>query len=102
VKYSNTLKRLYSDVCKDYVSEYNAVDSTNKPVDAWHPDAVAWSTIGLLEREYYTPDTGKYDKQYFPIVELLQGTQCHNYPDAELAEHGRWWGAILTALADES
>jgi len=102
MKYSNVLKKMYGELVTAHTFECSAMDQYGGTVDAWDPAARAWSTIGLLEREYYTPETGKYDKAYYPVIKLLQGTETTHYPDDDTAEHGRWWGAIWTALADES
>lgn len=104
MKCSGVLKKLYTELCSGShaSTDCNAHSARGNIVDAWDPSAIAWSTIGILERDYYKPDTGKYDKNYYPLITLLQGTATDHYSDHDLADHARWWGAIWTALADES
>lgn len=107
MKISHRLTLLYEELCANYSADAIAVDAANKKCFAWEPQAVAWDTCGMLEKHFFNPETGKYSKEYAPIIQLfresLSGIRntLDTHPDPYIQVHANWWGAILTALADE-
>ncbi len=106
MKLSSELLRLWTFLETNFTSTAPAVDCFGVPCYPWSQEAVAWDSTGVLEKEYYDPIANKYHKHYNIVIKALRECMYHqrNIPDDleyESDIHVIWWGAILTALADE-
>ena len=106
MKLSSTLLEIWNELEQNFTSTATAVDCFGKRCWAWDQAAVAWDSVGILEKHFFSPDTGKYSKHYNEVVKILQ--ECMRAqnalgPDLEYDAdvHAMWWGAILTARVDE-
>lgn len=107
MKLSNRLSELYEELCSNYSPTFTAADADGKKCFAWEPQAVAWDTCGILEKNFYNPETGKYGKGFdevrLKLRESLAGiNDClDKHADPYMQIHAQWWGAIWGALAEE-
>jgi len=106
MKLSSELLRLWGILEPNFTSAAPAVDCFGVACRPWEQAAIAWDSVGILEKEYYDPVNGKYGKPYDEIRKLMRecaGVQNRICTDEEYeAEvHALWWGCILTAIADE-
>lgn len=107
MKLSYRLISLYEELCANYSADGVAVDVNDKKCFPWESQAVAWDTCGILEKHFFNPDTGKYSKEYGPIIKLFRESltglrnMLDDHDDPYIQVHANWWGVILTTLADE-
>jgi hypothetical protein len=106
MRLSTALLQAWEHLEKNPTTTAPAVDCFGKYCEPWSPFAVAWDTVGILEKLYYNTDTGKYNKGYDELVDILR--ECQQYqstikdlPDQYSEMHALWWGSILTAQIDE-
>ena len=106
MRLSAALLNAWQIIESNYSSTAPAVDCFGIACRPWEQAAIAWDTVGVLEKLYYDPVTNKYSKDYDQVIAILR--QCmgaQNQVPGELDEesdvHAIWWGAILTAQADE-
>lgn len=106
MRLSVALIQAWEQLEQNFTSTATAVDCFGKPCFAWEQAAVAWDGVGILEKIYFNPETGKYSKPYTDIINILRecrGAQARLDLDTDYESevHALWWGAILTAQVDE-